>query len=81
MIEQHEEDRISRYRRKIEEQYEDHPTGCGGSFGEILCYELHVGNLTFIELSRKWDISLPSLGELIYDHCCQLQEEPAVAFQ
>lgn len=28
-------------REVIEEQYVDHPTGCGASFGEILCWESH----------------------------------------
>ena len=28
----------------IERLYEQHPTGCGGSFGEILCFEIHFGD-------------------------------------
>ena len=30
------------FRDQIEKTYEGHPTGCGGSFGEILCYEIHT---------------------------------------
>lgn len=69
---------IERLRRLIEEQYRHHPTGCGGSFGELLCYELHSGGLTFKKLALKWGISLPTLGELIHDHCKRLQEFPRV---
>ena len=65
-------------RRKIEEQYIKNPTGCGGSFGEILCHEIHTGGLTFIWLSEKWGISLPLLGELIHDHCRRLDRFPEV---
>lgn len=69
---------IERVRRLIEEQYLLHPTGCGGSFGEILCYEIHVRDLSFTRLAEKWGITLPTLGELISDHCCRLQEDPVV---
>lgn len=65
-------------RRLIEEQYIDSPTGCGGSFGELLCYEIHSG-LHFIALAEKWGISLPTLGELIWDHCKRLEKLPAVS--
>lgn len=69
-------------REEIERQYLDHPTGCGGSFDELLCYELHGGGdperqLTFRWLAEKWGISLPTLGELIHDHCKRL-EGPSV---
>ena len=74
----HEEDYIERLRRMIEEAYQENPTGCGGSFGEILCWEIHENGLTFIWLAEKWGISLPTLGELIYDHCKRLQELPTV---
>jgi hypothetical protein len=37
----HEEPRIERLRRLIEEEYQERPTGCGGSFGEILCWKIH----------------------------------------
>jgi len=74
----HEEDYISRLRREIIEQYNEYPTGCGGSFGEILCYEIHVNGFTFIWLAEKWGISLPTLGMLIADHCNRLQELPKV---
>lgn len=33
--------KINQFREHIEDSYEYAPTGCGGSFGEILCYELH----------------------------------------
>jgi len=33
--------KIREFREHIERIYAHHPTGCGGSFGEILCYELH----------------------------------------
>ena len=73
-----EEPHIERLRRLIEEQYYVHPTGCGGSFGELLCSEIHTGGMTFIKLAQKWGVSLPTLGELIYDHCKRLQAEPIV---
>jgi hypothetical protein len=37
-------DSIRSFRDRIEAQYEEHPTGCGGSFGEILCFEIHCGD-------------------------------------
>jgi hypothetical protein len=73
-----EEPRIERLRRLIEEQYRDRPTGCGNSFGEILCYEIHTAGLTFVWLAEKWGVSLSTLGDLIADHCRQLEQEPAV---
>jgi hypothetical protein len=73
-----EEPYTSLLRRKITEQYHDHPTGCGSSFGEILCYEIHDNGLTFSWLAQKWGISLPTLGKLIADHCERLQELPQV---
>ena len=33
--------RIEDFRNLIEEAYEKTPTGCGGSFEELLCFELH----------------------------------------
>lgn len=75
---QHEESRVEALRRLIEEQYADHPTGCGASFGEILCYEIHGAGMTFAWLAQKWSISLPTLGELIFDHCKRLEELPKV---
>ena len=62
----------------IEDQYVDNPTGCGVSFGELLCYEIHTGGLTFVWLAKKWGISLPTLGELIYDHCKRMEALPTV---
>lgn len=71
-----EEPRIERLRRLIEEHYLAHPTDCGGSFGEILCFEIHSAGLTFVELANKWGISLPTLGELVWDHCRRLEADP-----
>jgi len=65
-------------RTSIEDQYRDRPTGCGCSFGELLCYEIHSGGLTFVWLAQKWGISLPTLGELIWDHCKRLENNPSV---
>ena len=76
---------LGRLRRLIEEQYEQHPTGAGNSFDEILCYELHHGSdgeheggLTFLWLASKWDISVTALGELIHDHCKRLEDDPFI---
>ena len=73
-----EETHTGRYRRLIEEQYEANPTGCGGSFGELLCWEIHSNNMTFTKLAQKWRVSLPTLGELIWDHCKRLETDPEV---
>ena len=35
-------DKIKKFRNHIEKIYKYCPTNCGGSFGEILCYELHT---------------------------------------
>jgi len=32
---------LRKFRNHVEKSYQVHPTRCGGSFGEILCYELH----------------------------------------
>ena len=66
------------YRNSIIEQYKDNPTGCGGSFGELLCYEIHENGLTFLWLAEKWGISVSLLGELIRDHCYKLEPLPLV---
>ncbi len=70
---------INNLRKQIVNQYKDNPTGCGNSFGEILCYEIHHGSdgehengLTFLWLAKKWNISVSMLGELIADHCRKL---------
>ena len=34
--------RIEAFREIIEKRYSLVPTGCGGSFGELLCFELHT---------------------------------------
>ncbi len=68
-------EKIEEFRNKIEKDYQKHPTGCGGSFGEILCYEIHKNGLTFLWLAEKWKISVTFLGELIADHCEKLEEK------
>ncbi len=73
-----EEPHLARLRRLIEEQYESAPTGCGASFGELLCYEIHERGMTFVWLAQKWGLSLPTLGELIWDHCKRLESDPGV---
>jgi hypothetical protein len=72
------EPHLERLRRLIEDAYRDHPTGTGGSFGEILCHEIHENGMTFVWLAQKWGIGLPTLGELVWDHCKRLQEDPIV---
>jgi len=32
---------IEKFRKHVENTYKRQPTGCGGSFGEILCFEIH----------------------------------------
>ncbi len=71
---------IERLRRLIVEQYSRHPTGCGNSFGEILCLEIHERGMTFEWLARKWGISLTVLGEIIYDHCKRLEADSHVDY-
>ena len=55
-------------------------TGCGGSFSEVLAYELStqpvnprmkIGatGLSFREIADKWGIPLSTLGELLLDQC------------
>ncbi len=78
--------RLERLRDLITDQYRAHPTGCGGSFDELLCFELHHGGpegtgLTFNWLAQKWGISLSVLGQLIHDHCIGLEELPVVDHQ
>lgn len=69
----HEESHLEFLRRQVVEQYAKVPTGCGGSFGEILCWEIHSNGMTFCWLAEKWGISLSLLGELIADHCRRLE--------
>ena len=73
-----EESYLGMLRRAIVSAYVDRPTGCGASFGEILCWEIHENNMTFYWLAKKWGISLPTLGDLIADHCRRLEEMPCV---
>lgn len=35
-------------REAVEKQYQNYPTGCGGSFGEILCWEMHENDLYLV---------------------------------
>ena len=72
------EDYLTYQRRIIESQYEENPTGCGGSFGELLCWEIHENGLTFTWLAEKWGITVSTLGELIWDHCKRLEKLPRV---
>ncbi len=72
--------KILEFQDIIVEQYKQHPTGAGNSFNEILCYELHHGSdgeheggLTFLWLADKWGISVSFLGELIHNHCIELE--------
>jgi len=32
---------LHKFREHIESTYQKCPTGCGGSFGELICYEIH----------------------------------------
>lgn len=73
-----EEPHIERLRRLIVEAYARHPTGCGGSFGEILCWEIHSNGQTFLWLAERWGITVSTLGELIADHCKRLEPNPMV---
>ena len=73
-----EESYLSMLRREITEQYNKTDLDCKGDFGQILCWELHSNEQTFIMLAKKWGISLPTLGELIKDHCDRLQRIPKV---
>jgi hypothetical protein len=72
---------LERLEQIIEQQYKDHPTGCGGSFGELLCWEIHENGKTFIWLAEKWGISVTTLGDLIADHCRKLEEDPWVSHE
>ena len=61
------------------QRVENHgPTGCGHSFCELLCHDLHTcdgetyGGYDFKALAERWGVSLPVLGILIADHCCRL---------
>ena len=33
---------IKKFRNHIEKTYQKYPTRCGGSFGELLCFEIHT---------------------------------------
>lgn len=74
-----EESHICMLRGLIEDSYQNNPTGCGGSFGELLCYEIHTANRTFINLASYWGVSLATLGELIWDHCKRLEPLPKLS--
>ncbi len=76
--------KIKCFRDEIKQLYKNYPTGYGGSFDEILCFEIHSQphnprmrysrtGLTFKELAYKWDISVEFLGKIIADHCSKLE--------
>ena len=69
---------IENLRVSIENQYLANPTGCGGSFGELLCWEIHTNDLTFTQLAEKWGIGVTTVGELLYDHCKRMEKLPTV---
>lgn len=69
---------LDQLRLFVERSYDLHPTGCGNSFGELLCWELHSNGLTFTRLAEKWGVSLPTLGELIWDHCKRMEPWPEI---
>ena len=48
-----EEGYLEQLRKSIETQYLGNGTGCGVSFGELLCYEIHERGLTFKWLAQK----------------------------
>jgi len=75
---------VGAFRSHIERSYSEEGISTnGGSFGEILCYEIHSQphngrgchetGLTFKELAQKWEISVSFLGALIEDHCKKLE--------
>ena len=76
-----EQNYLSVLRERIVMQYQSTNLDCVGDFGQILCYEIHIGNLDFIRLAKKWGVSLPTLGDLIKDHCDRLQKLPKVNFK
>lgn len=60
------------------EHHEHGETGCGASFEELLCHDLHTtdgvnyGGHDFMALAEIWGVSVEVLGLLIADHCYQL---------
>lgn len=66
-----EEPRTERLRRLIGKGYESNPTGCGRSFGEMLCWEIHENGMTFNWLAEKWGVSLPRDGRSASEHADQ----------
>ena len=79
--------KIKQFREHVTEIYRARPTGCGGTFDELLCWEIHeepvnprmqsdgfCTGLTFKELAAKWGITVTFLGELIADHCARLDK-------
>ena len=79
MNERHEESRVEFLRRTIEEQYETlGGTGCGASFGELLCWEIHSNNQTFTDLAILWGVSVTTIGDLIADHCRRMEPLPNI---
>ena len=69
------ESHLARLRRLIDGSYEAQPTGCGASFGEILCWEIHSNGDDVRLAGEEVGSLLPTLGELVWD-CKRLEEEP-----
>jgi hypothetical protein len=55
---------LERLRQLIELQYQARPTGCGDTFGELLCWEIHTNGMMFVWLAEKWGLSLPRSANL-----------------
>jgi hypothetical protein len=68
-------DQIQYFREGIEYNYRLDPTGCGNSFGEILCWEIHSNGQTFVWLAKKWNITVTFLGDIIADHCRKMETD------
>lgn len=55
-------------------------TGCGGTFSELLCHDLHTkdgetyGGFDFIRVAERMGLVPSQLGLLLLDHCCGLEE-------
>ncbi len=68
---------VEEFRDFIEARYakgQPDDTGCGYSFGEILCWEIHSNGQTFVWLAEKWGITCCFLGDVIADHCRRMEE-------
>jgi hypothetical protein len=72
---------IQALRDRIEREYANVELASGtvgGTFGEILCHEIHRGGdghgLHFVALAEKWRITVSQLGRVIADHCDKLPQ-------